>query len=81
MNHPRPLYLAFFLLGFLMLMPAAGQTAKPKYIPPETRILFIFDASQSMAGKWEKESKISIAQKVLIHIIDSLENLENVQMA
>jgi Ca-activated chloride channel family protein len=62
-------------------MPSAAQTAKPKYIPPETRILFIFDASQSMAGKWEKESKMSIAQKVLIHIIDSLENLENVQMA
>jgi Ca-activated chloride channel homolog len=59
----------------------AGQNGKPKYEPPETRILFIFDASQSMAGKWEKETKISIAQKVLIHIIDSLENLENVQMA
>jgi Ca-activated chloride channel family protein len=77
----RSIYLAFCLLGFLAVMPSAAQTAKPKYIPPETRILFIFDASQSMAGKWEKESKISIAQKVLIHIIDSLENLENVQMA
>lgn len=60
---------------------AYGQTAKPTYEPPETRILFIFDASQSMAGKWEKETKISIAQKVLIHIIDSLESLDNVQMA
>ncbi len=60
---------------------AYGQTAKPTYVPPETRILFIFDASQSMAGKWEKETKISIAQKVLIHIIDSLESLDNVQMA
>ena len=77
----RSFHLAFCLLGFLAVMPSAAQTAKPKYIPPETRILFIFDASQSMAGKWEKESKISIAQKVLIHIIDSLENLENVQMA
>jgi len=60
---------------------AYGQTAKPKYVPPETRILFIFDASQSMAGKWEKETKIAIAQRVLIHIIDSLESLDNVQMA
>ncbi|MBN2274660.1 MAG: VWA domain-containing protein [Bacteroidales bacterium] len=64
-----------------LLLPAYGQTAKPKYEPPETRILFIFDASQSMLGKWEKESKIAIARKVLIHIIDSLEGLDNVQMA
>lgn len=70
-----------FLLVFFSLAPVNGQTAKPKYEPPETRILFIFDASQSMAGKWEKETKIAIAQKVLIHIIDSLESLENVQMA
>ena len=58
-----------------------GQASTPKYQPPETRILFIFDASQSMAGTWQKETKISIARKVLIHIIDSLERLPNVKMA
>ncbi len=58
-----------------------GQQNPPKYQPPETRILFIFDASQSMAGTWQKESKIAIARKVLIHIIDSLEQLPNVRMA
>lgn len=57
-----------------------AQHAK-KYEPPDTRILFIFDASQSMAGFWEKERKISIAQKTLVQIIDSLERLDNVQMA
>ncbi len=55
--------------------------APPKYKPPETRILFIFDASQSMAGTWQKETKISIARRVLIDIIDSLEQLPNVKMA
>ncbi len=58
-----------------------GQQNPPKYQPPETRILFIFDASQSMAGTWQKETKIAIARKVLIHIIDSLEQLPNVKMA
>lgn len=58
-----------------------SQQNPPKYQPPETRILFIFDASQSMAGTWQKESKIAIARKVLIHIIDSLEQLPNVRMA
>ncbi|MBN1144582.1 MAG: VWA domain-containing protein [Bacteroidales bacterium] len=59
----------------------SGQPNLPKYQPPETRILFIFDASQSMAGTWQKESKIAIARKVLIHIVDSLEQLPNVRMA
>jgi Ca-activated chloride channel family protein len=75
------IYLTIYLSVFLFINAVYGQTAKPKYQPPETRILFIFDASQSMAGKWEKETKIAIAQKVLIHIIDSLEGLDNVQMA
>ena len=59
----------------------SGQQNPPKYVPPETRILFIFDASQSMAGTWQKETKIAIARNVLIHIIDSLEQLPNVKMA
>jgi Ca-activated chloride channel family protein len=65
----------------MSLFKTTAQVAKAKYIPPETRILLIFDASQSMAGKWEKETKINIARNVLIHIIDSLEKLNNVQMA
>ncbi len=58
-----------------------AQNNPPKYKPPETRILFIFDASQSMAGTWQKETKIAIARRVLIHIIDSLEQVPNVKMA
>lgn len=53
----------------------------PKYVPPDTRILFIFDASQSMMAYWESDRKITIARNTLIHIIDSLEHLDNVQMA
>jgi Ca-activated chloride channel family protein len=46
-----------------------------------TRILFVFDASFSMAGYWESDQKINIARNFLIDIIDSLQNLKNVQMA
>jgi len=46
-----------------------------------TRILFVFDASQSMAGYWESDQKINIARNFLTGVIDSLENLKNVQMA
>jgi len=46
-----------------------------------TRILFVFDASNSMSGQWESDQKINIARNFLIHIIDSLQQLKNVQMA
>jgi Ca-activated chloride channel family protein len=69
------------LCGVYLTFPATGQTQPPRYQPPETRILFIFDASQSMGGMWQKETKIAIARRVLIDIIDSLEQLPNVKMA
>ena len=61
---------------------AFGQYQAPKkYTPPDTRILFVFDASQSMMGYWASDRKINIARRTLISIIDSLETLDNVQMA
>jgi Ca-activated chloride channel family protein len=76
--------LFLFLTGLMaisVMQNMQAQTTPPKYKPPETRILFIFDASQSMAVTWQKQSKIAIARKVLINIIDSLEHVPNVQMA
>jgi len=59
-----------------------GKAQKPeKPEPPLNRILFVFDASQSMYGTWESDKKINIARKYLIQIIDSLEKIENVQLA
>lgn len=67
----------FFLLNIHLF----GQSYSPKkHTPPETRILFIFDASQSMMGVWESDRKINIARKTLIAMIDSLEHHENVQL-
>lgn len=67
-------------LSLILACNLPGQ-APLKYKPPDTRILFVFDASQSMAGYWEKNRKIVIARKTLISIIDSLEYLDNVSMA
>jgi Ca-activated chloride channel homolog len=61
-------------------LEAAAQNP-PKYVPPETRILFIFDASQSMAITWQKQTKIALARKVLISLVDSLEHVPHLQMA
>ncbi len=46
-----------------------------------TRILFIFDASQSMSGTWESDNKINIARNILIDLVDSLQHVENVELA
>lgn len=72
------------LLQFLLIISVAGANAQyrvpAKYTPPETRILFVFDGSQSMMGYWNSDRKINIARRTLISIIDSLQHLENVQM-
>ncbi len=90
MNH-HIRYLLRRLLGldciFLVLI-AAGISINPVYAQKDevggfikTRILFVFDASQSMSGYWESDQKINIARNFLIGVVDSLETLTNVQMA
>lgn len=46
-----------------------------------TRILFIFDASNSMWGDWQSDKKIHIANRLLCNMIDSLEQYPNVELA
>ena len=48
---------------------------------PTSRILFIFDASNSMAGQWDGARKIDIAREILFEMVDSLEKMPNVEMA
>lgn len=72
----------FYILFSVFLTNTVFLKAQDKPdIEPKTNILFIFDASQSMYGTWESDRKINIARKYLIHIIDSLETMSNVQMA
>ncbi|MGB0176323.1 MAG: vWA domain-containing protein, partial [Owenweeksia sp.] len=42
-----------------------------------TRILFVFDGSQSMYARWESGRKIDIAQELMIKMLDSLESLDS----
>ena len=46
-----------------------------------TRILFIFDASQSMFGHFSGSPKIDIAQKMLCSAVDSLKDVPNLELA
>lgn len=49
--------------------------------PTLTRILFVFDASQSMWAKWESDSRINIAKRMMAQMLDSLKGLENIELA
>ena len=48
---------------------------------PTSRILFIFDASNSMSGQWEGERKIDIAREILFEMLDTLEQREKLELA
>lgn len=73
------LFLLVAISVFTITLNSQVRTIIPNQ--PLTRILFIFDASQSMLGEWESDIKINIARRFLIETVDSLEKMPNVEMA
>ena len=71
--------LVILLLLSVPLFSQVGSNGEPPQ--PTTRILFVFDASQSMYGRWQSDIKIKIARELLSNILDSLVNIENLEMA
>jgi len=66
--------LAVILLSFISYFGHAQSK------PELTRILFIFDASNSMNGRWQSKSKIEVARKILIQAVDSLKVVKNLEL-
>lgn len=46
-----------------------------------TRILFVFDASQSMVGRWTTGTKMQVAVRLLNNLVDSLQKRTDVELA
>jgi len=63
-----------------MVIEAQTGPDKPK-TEPLSRILFVFDGSQSMFGKWQSDVKINIAKKLMSNLLDSLATFDNLQIA
>ncbi len=59
----------------------AQNTAVEKKAKEKTRLLFVFDASQSMFGLWNQQQKIFAARNILSNWVDSLANVENLELA
>lgn len=55
----------------------SGQREPELPPPPTTRILFVFDASKSMYGRWQSGTKIEVARRLMTKMLDSLAQLEN----
>ena len=76
------LSLIFIMLG---MMSAYSQGRDKVDTPPDTRtknrILFVFDASQSMYGRWQSDLKFNIARNILIKVLDSLQSFPNLEVA
>jgi Ca-activated chloride channel family protein len=64
---------SFMLFGLF----AWAQPTKETEPEPLTRILFVFDGSQSMFGRWESGTKIQVAQRLMGQMLDSLQGIQN----
>ncbi len=68
-------------LIFFSLFNTISSAQKKKDKPQLTRILFLFDASQSMYARWETNTKYEIAKKLLSEMVDSLQPVDNLELA
>lgn len=62
------------LLFFMLSISAFSQADL-------TRILFVFDASNSMYARWDESTRIKIAKDILIKTVDSLSTVPNLEIA
>ena len=73
------LFLGFYLTFSILIL---GQLSFAQKIEqPLTRILFIYDGSNSMNGQWEGQSKHVTAKNLLNTALDSLRNVQHLQVA
>src|SRR5512140_3815924 len=75
-------FFVLFLLSVCSVTALAQQKVNEKERPkPTTRILFVFDASQSMYGRWQSDTKFNIAVRLFSNILDSLRSQTNLELA
>lgn len=75
-------HISVLMLGLgLLLWSSTNSVAQETATKPQNRILFVFDGSQSMFGHWESGMKIDIAKQMLNELLDSLKNVENLDLA
>ncbi|MEI7727468.1 MAG: VWA domain-containing protein [Bacteroidota bacterium] len=71
-------FVIFLFLSPFLFSQIQKDQGRPK---PTTRILFVFDASQSMYGRWQSDTKFDLAVKLFSNILDSLRSQTNLELA
>ncbi|MCF8276224.1 MAG: VWA domain-containing protein [Flavobacteriales bacterium] len=74
-------HISVLMLGLGLLLIASSNSLAQEKEKPLNRILFVFDGSQSMFGHWESGMKIDIAKQLLNELLDSLKNVDNLELA
>jgi hypothetical protein len=75
----RSLFLGLFLAAISPSLQA--QTAQEAPQPPLTRMLFVFDASNSMNAFWGNQPKINTARELLLKSLQELEGQPDLELA
>lgn len=71
----------FLLIVFIYGSSLSYSQGSTKPDEPPTRILFLFDASQSMFASWQSGMKIDVAKSLLSELLDSLNFVPNLELA
>ena len=80
-NKKRKTILCFLLVLLSCLASTAQKPKNVKEEPTLTRIEFLFDASQSMLGRWQTGVKMEVAKRLMSELLDSLRHLDNLELA
>lgn len=71
-----------FIIALSVIFFSTIQGFSQSKKKPLTRILFIFDCSNSMNAKWERgRSKVDIAREIMSQLLDSLKNIPDLELA
>ncbi len=75
-------YRTLFLLSALLFLSMLGRDldAQRTEEDPVSRILFVFDASNSMNAEWEGTPKIDVARKLLSQTLDSIKGTDRLEL-
>ncbi len=77
----KAIIIILFLYGLPYTLLGAHTAAVAPDTPVTSRILFIFDASHSMAARWQSDNRLNIARHLINEMLDSLEGIQHVQLA
>jgi Ca-activated chloride channel homolog len=69
------------LLLIALVLHCSAQPKVQQKVPDKTRILFVLDGSGSMDALWGTESRMDIAKRILVKLVDSLRANKNLELA